>query len=68
MSNTTNNRLRELETSQIELKNEISIEKCKTIICLNEVQIEPFYEKALWLDAQMLIGILIKESIKLKSF
>ena len=42
---------------------EISIEKCKTIICLNEVQIKSFYEKALRLDAQMLIGTLIKEII-----
>ena len=63
MSNTTNKRLHELETRQIELEKEISIEKCKTIICLNEVQIKSFYEKALRLDAQMLIGTLIKEVI-----
>ena len=63
MSNTTNKRLHELETRQIELEKEISIARCKTIICLNEVQIKSFYEKALRLDAQMLIGTLIKEII-----
>ena len=63
ISNTTNKRIHELETRMAELEETISIEKCKTVICLNETQIKTFYEKALKQEAQALIGTLIKEII-----
>ena len=63
ISNTTNKRIHELETKMAELEETISIEKCKTVICLNETQIKTFYEKALKQEAQALIGTLIKEII-----
>ena len=63
ISNTTNKRIHELETRMTELEETISIERCKTVICLNETQIKTFYEKALKQEAQALIGTLIKEII-----
>lgn len=47
VSNTTNKRIHELETRMTELEETISIERCKTVICLNETQIKAFYEQAL---------------------
>ena len=63
ISNTTNKRIHELETRMAELEETISIERCKTVICLNETQIKAFYEQALKQEAQVLIGTLIKEII-----
>ena len=63
ISNTTNKRIHELETRMTELEETISIERCKTVICLNETQIKAFYEQALKQEAQVLIGTLIKEII-----
>ena len=63
ISNTTNKRIHELETRMAELEETISIERCKTVIYLNETQIRTFYEQALEQEAQVLIGTLIKEII-----
>ena len=63
MSQTTNKRLHELEARQAELERELLIERSKTTISLNEIEIKSFYEKALRLEAQALIGTLIKEVV-----
>ena len=58
---TTMKRLRELESKQEELKRQILIEKSKTAVQITADQVREFYEKALRLKPQMLIGLLIKE-------
>ena len=45
------------------MEKDISIEKSKTTICVNETQVRAFYEKALRLEAQVLIGTIVKEII-----
>lgn len=63
ISSTANKRFQELEQRQQDLEKDISIEKCKTTICVNETQVRAFYEKALRLEAQVLIGTIVKEII-----
>lgn len=57
----TSRRLTELEARQEELEKLILIEQSKQTVKISEMQIRTFYEKALQLEPQMLVGYLIKE-------
>ncbi len=61
MNNTTNKRMKELETQLEELDRQILIEKSKNICRLDESTIKEYYLKALKLEPFMLINYLIKE-------
>lgn len=55
-------RLRELESRQNDLEEQIAIEKSKSEIALTEFQIRQFYEKALRNTPKMLINALVKKN------
>lgn len=59
----TSKRLTELEARQEELEKLILIEQSKQAVKISEKQIKAFYEQALKLEPQMLIGYLVKEII-----
>lgn len=59
----TSKRLTELETRQEELEKLILIEQSKQAVKISEQQIRAYYEQALKLEPQMLIGYLIKEIV-----
>ncbi len=59
----TSKRLTELEDRQEELEKLILIEQCKQVVTISEKQIRAYYEQALKLEPQMLIGYLVKEII-----
>ena len=63
MNNTTNKRMKELETRQEELERLILIEQSKQAVKVTERDIRAFYEQALRLEPQMLINFLIKEIV-----
>ncbi len=56
-------RLTELEARQEELEKLILIEQSKQVATISEKQIRAYYEQALKLEPQMLIGYLVKEII-----
>ena len=56
-------RLRELESRQNDLEEQIAIEKSKSEIALTEFQIRQFYEEALRNTPKMLINALVKKII-----
>ena len=60
---TTMNRMRELESRQNDLEEQIAIEKSKSEIALTEFQIRQFYEEALRSTPKMLINALVKKII-----
>jgi len=61
ITNTTNKRLRELETRQEEVERLILIESSKSQVKVPEKEIREYYSEALQLEALMLINYLIKE-------
>ena len=61
MNNTTNKRMKELETKQEELDKLIILEKNKKISKLSKSDIQDFYKKALQLMPDLLINYLIKK-------
>lgn len=63
LSNTTNQRLHELETRQQELERLAIIEKSKLAVTLSEETVREFYTQALRLEPQLLIDCLVKEII-----
>lgn len=63
ITNTTNQRLRELEEQQAKLEQEIIIERTKCTITIPEQTIREFYQEALRLDPQMLINYFVREII-----
>ena len=63
ITNTTNKRLRELESRQQELERLIAIEKSKTDIKLTEKEIRLYYETALKLEPMLMIEYLVKEVV-----
>lgn len=63
ISNTTNNRLRELEKRQEELERKILVERSKRIVKMTESEIRRFYEQALKAEPKMLINLLVKEIV-----
>ena len=63
MNNTTNKRMKELETRQEELERLILIEQSKQAVKVTERDIRAFYEQALRLEPQMLINFLMKEIV-----
>ena len=63
LSNTTNQRLHELETRQEELERQAIIEKSKSAVTLSEETVREFYTQALRLEPQLLIDCLVKEII-----
>ena len=56
-------RLTELEARQEELDKLILIEQSKQAVTISEKQIRMYYEQALKLEPQMLIGYMVKEII-----
>ena len=63
LSNTTNQRLHELETRQQELERLAIIEKSKLAVTLSEETVREFYTQALKLEPQLLIDSLVKEIV-----
>ena len=63
LSNTTNQRLHELETRQQELERLAIIEKSKLAVTLSEETVREFYTQALRLEPQLLIDCLVKEIV-----
>ena len=63
LSNTTNQRLHELETRQQELERLAIIEKSKSAVTLSEEAVREFYTQALRLEPQLLIDSLVKEIV-----
>lgn len=61
ITNTTNKRLRELETRQEEVERLILIESSKSQVKVPEKEIREYYSEALQLEALMLINCLVKE-------
>ena len=61
ITNTTNKRLRELETRQEEVERLILIERSKSQVKVPEKEIREYYNEALELEALMLANYLIKE-------
>ena len=61
VTNTTNKRLRELETRQEEVERLILIERSKAQVKVPEKEIREYYSQALYLEALMLINYLVKE-------
>lgn len=63
MNNTTNRRMKELESKQEELERQILIERSKMSTKKTEREIRKFYQEALKLEPQLLIDIIVKEII-----
>lgn len=63
ISNTTNNRLQELEKRQEELERQILVERSKRTVKMTESEIRRFYEQALKAEPKMLINLLVKEIV-----
>lgn len=63
MNNTTNKRMKELESKQEELERQILIERSKMSIKKTEREIREFYQEALKLEPQLLIDLIVKEII-----
>lgn len=61
INNTTNKRMKELETQLEELEKQILIEKSKNNFKLNKQEIKEYYIEALKLEPKLLIDYLIKE-------
>ena len=61
ITNTTNKRLRELETRQEEVERLILIESSKSQVKVPEKEIREYYSEAVQLEALMLINYLVKE-------
>lgn len=61
ITNTTNKRLRELETRQEEVERLILIESSKSQVKVPEKEIREYYSEALQLESLMLINYLVKE-------
>lgn len=61
INNTTNKRMKELETQLEELDKQILIEKSKNNFKLNKQEIKEYYIEALKLEPKLLIDYLIKE-------
>ncbi len=61
ITNTTNKRLRELETRQEEVERLILIESSKSQVKVPEKEIREYYSEALQLEALMLINYIVKE-------
>lgn len=63
ISNTTNNRLQELEKRQEELERQILMERSKRTVKMTESEIRRFYEQALKAEPKILINLLVKEIV-----
>ena len=63
VTNTTTKRLKENEQKLEDLERKIIIEKSKTNVQLTEKEIRQFYEKALHMEAKMLIHYLVKQIV-----
>ena len=61
ISNTTNNRLKELEKRQTEIDKQIITEQDKIAIKVNEEEIRAFFEDGLQLEPLMLLNYFVKE-------
>lgn len=62
-SNTAMKRLRELESRQEKLEEQLIIEQNKASVILTEKQILEFYKKALQLEPSLLINYLVKQVV-----
>ena len=63
INNTTNKRMKVLESSIEELDKQILIEKSKTRIKLSREDIQEFYKEALKLEPKLLINYVVKEIV-----
>ena len=63
MNNTTNNRMKELETKQEEIDKQILLEKSKTILKVSKNDMLNYYKQASELMPDILVNYLIKEII-----
>jgi site-specific DNA recombinase len=63
INNTTNKRMKDLESTIEELDKQTLIEKSKTRIKLSREDIQEFYKEALKLESKMLINYIVKEII-----
>jgi oligoendopeptidase F len=63
INNTTNKRMKELENHIEEIEKQITIEQSKVVVKIQRDEIKKYFEQALKLEPQMLIGYLIKEIV-----